>query len=398
MITSEPWGSADGRPVELYTLSCGDGMTVRVSTFGATVQSIVVPDRVGGVRNVALGFPSLDRYVSNLSAPGESGPAYFGAIVGRYANRIADRSFVLDGERFELTGNNGPDDSVTMHGGPGAYSAQVWDAAPFSLGSGSGSGSESRAESGAGAGSGSGFDAALRLTLVDPSGHNGFPGTVRNEVVYSVTADRALRIEYRASTDAPTVVNLTHHTYFNLAGEGSGDVYDQLLAVNAAVFQPVDGMQIPVGFADVAGTPFDFRAMKPIGRDIREVGESEGRQLKVAHGYDHNWVLRGGSGYRLAAVAFDPGSGIVLWAYTDQPGIQVYSGNFLAGELIGTGGEAYRRGAGFALETQHFPDSPHHIGDPAWPSVVLRPGEVLRTRTTYRFGVAERELAERIRF
>ncbi|HKO28701.1 MAG TPA: aldose epimerase family protein, partial [Solirubrobacteraceae bacterium] len=365
MITSEPWGSADGRPVELYTLSAGHGMSVRIATFGGTVQSVLVPDRSGELRNVALGFPCLDGYVSNLAAPGESGPAYFGAIVGRYANRIADRSFVLDGERFELTGNNGPDDSVTMHGGPGAYSAQVWEAAPFSAGSGSGSGSGSGA-------------ASLRLTLVDPSGHNGFPGTVRNEVVYSVTADRALRIEYRASTDRPTVVNLTHHTYFNLAGEGSGDVYDQLLAVNAAVFQPVDSSQIPIGFAGVANTPFDFRAMKPIGRDIR--GVSGDGQFGVTRGYDHNWVLRGGSGYRLAAVAFDPGSGIVLWTYTDQPGIQVYSGNFLAGELIGTGGAAYRRGAGFALETQHFPDSPHHIGDPAWPSVVLRPGEVLRTR------------------
>ena len=379
MTSSEPWGSADGRPVELYTLSAGRGMSVRIATFGGTVVSVVVPDRSGELRNVALGFPSLEDYVTNLASPGESGPAYFGAIVGRYANRIASHSFVLDGERFELPGNNGPDDSVTMHGGPGGYSAQVWEAAPFSVGSGSG-------------------EASLRLTLVDPSGHNGFPGTVRNEVVYSVTADHALRIEYRASTDAPTVLNLTNHTYFNLAGEGSGEVYDQLLAVNAAMFQPVDSSQIPVGFAEVAGTPFDFRTMKPIGRDI---GGSEmpcGDQLAIAHGYDQNWVLRGGSGYRLAAVAFDPRSGIVLWTYTDQPGIQVYTGNFLAGELIGTSGAAYERGDGFALETQHFPDSPHHIGDPAWPSVVLRPGEALRTRTTYRFGVAGPELAERIRF
>ena len=341
------------------------------------MQSLVVPDRFGGLRNVALGLPALDRYVSNLAAPGESGPAYFGAIVGRYANRIAARSFELDGERFELVGNNGPDDSVTAHGGPGGYSAQVWDAAPFSVGSN---------------------DASLRLTLVDPAGHNGFPGTVRTEVVYSVTADHALRIDYRASTDAPTVVNLTNHTYFNLAGEGSGLVYDQRLAVNADVFQSVDSSQIPRGFTAVAGTPFDFRIMKPIGRDIREVDMPGGDQLAIAHGYDHNWVLRGGAGYRLAAVAFDPGSGIVLWAYTDQPGVQVYTGNALAGELIGTGGGAYQRGDGFALETQHFPDSPHHIGDPAWPSVVLRPGQVLRTRTTFRFGVASPELAERIRF
>jgi aldose 1-epimerase len=379
VITSEPWGSADGRPVELYTLSAGRGMSVRVATFGGTVQSLLVPDRVGALRNVALGFGSLDEYVANLDSPGESGPAYFGALVGRYANRIADRSFVLDGERFSLAGNSGPDDSVTAHGGPGGYSAQVWDAAPFSAGSGS-------------------DDASLRLTLIDPSGHNGFPGTVRTEVVYSVTPDHALRIEYHASTDAPTVVNLTHHTYFNLAGEGSGPIYDQLLAVNADVFQVVDGSQIPREFAAVAGTPFDFRAMKPIGRDIRGVEMPRGKQLAVANGYDHNWVLRGGPGYRLAAVAFDPASGIVLWAYTDQPGMQVYTGNSLAGELVGTGGAAYGEGAGFALETQHFPDSPHHIGDPAWPSVVLRPGQVLRTRTTYRFGVAGPEFGSRVRF
>jgi aldose 1-epimerase len=369
VITSEPWGTADGRPVELYTLAGGHGMSVRISTFGGTVQAVSVPDRLGGLRNVALGFPSLDGYAANLGAPGASGPAYFGAIVGRYANRIASHSFVLDGERFELPGNNGPEDSVTMHGGPGAYSAQVWEAAPGSVGSRSG-------------------DASLRLTLVDPSGDNGFPGTVRNEVVYSVTADHALRIEYHATTDAPTVLNLTNHTYFNLAGEGSGDVYDQLLAVNADVFQAVDSSQVPREFAAVAGTPFDFRG----------VGEPGGSQLTVAHGYDHNWVLRGRAGYRLAAVAFAPGSGIVLWTYTDQPGVQVYTGNFLVGELVGTSGRAYRQGDGFALETQHFPDSPNHIGDPAWPSVVLRPGQLFRSRTTYRFGVAGPELAERIRF
>jgi aldose 1-epimerase len=168
--------------------------------------------------------------------------------------------------------------------------------------------------------------------------------------------------------------------------------------VNAEVFQTVDSSQIPVGFAPVAGTPFDFCVMKPIGRDIRCVGEPGGSQLALAHGYDHNWVLRGGAGYRLAAVAFDPGSGIVLWTYTDQPGIQVYTGNFLAGELIGTGGRAYRQGDGFALETQHFPDSPHHIGEPGWPSVVLRPGEVFASRTTFRFGVAGPEFAERVGF
>ncbi len=377
MIHSEPWGAADGRPVELYTLSGAGGMTVRIATFGAAVQSIEVPDRFGETRNVVLGFASLDPYVANQaegsSAP--SGAVYFGAIVGRYANRIAGHAFTLDGRQYELVANAGSPDGLTMHGGPNAYSAQVWEAAPSDGGPG----------------------VALRLSYVDAAGRNGFPGTVENEVVYSLTADNAMRIDYRARTDAPTVVNLTNHTYFNLAGEGSGDVYGHWLALNADVVQPSDASQIPTGFAAVDGTPFDFRAMKPIGRDIRSVDAPGGEQLVIARGYDHNWVLRG-AGYRLAAVAFEAGSGIVLRTYTDQPGVQFYSGNVLAGELVGTGGRAYNKGDGFALDTQHFPDSPHHLDDSRWPSVVLRPGEVLRTRTTYRFGVAGPELAEQIRF
>ena len=373
MISSEQWGEADGRPVELYTLASEGGMTVRIATFGGTVQSLLVPDRSGSSRNVALGFPSLDGYAANLAAPGASGRAYFGAIVGRYANRIAGPGFVLDGQRFELAGNTGPDDSVSMHGGPGGYSAQVWDAAPAVDG------------------------VALRLTLLDPAGRNGFPGTVANEVLYEVTPDNALRIDYRATTDAPTVINLTNHTYFNLAGEGSGSCHDQLMAINARLVQPVDRAQIPVGFASVAGTPFDFRAMKPIGRDIRGADESGGSHLAITGGYDQNWVLAG-RGYRLAAVAFDADSGIALWTYTDQPGVQFYTANFLAGELVGPSGRPYGQGDAFALETQHFADSPNHIGDPHWPSVVLRPGQVLRSRTTFKFTVAGPELAGRVRF
>jgi aldose 1-epimerase len=373
VISSEPWGEVDGRPVELYTLASGRGMTVRIATFGGTVQSLLAPDRSGSSRNVALGFSSLERYVANLAAPGASGRAYFGAIVGRYANRIAGPGFVLDGERFELAGNTGPDNSVSMHGGPGGYSAQVWDAAPAVDGFG------------------------LRLTLLDRAGRNGFPGAVANEVLYEVTPDNALRIDYTATADAPTVVSLTNHTYFNLAGEGSGSCHDQLMAINARVVQTADEMQIPVGFASVAGTPFDFRAMKPIGRDLRGVGEPGGSELGLARGYDDNWVLAG-RGYRLAAVAFDAGSGIALWTYTDQPGLQFYTGNFLAGELVGPSGRPYGQGDAFALETQHFPDSPNHIGDPRWPSVVLRPGQVMRSRTAYKFTVSGPELAGRVRF
>jgi aldose 1-epimerase len=376
-IGREPWGEVDGREVELYTLTGGRGLVVKVATYGGVVQSVLVPDRLGGRRNVVLGFRRLDEYVANFTgADGSaSGATYFGPIVGRYANRIAGHAFTLEGERFELAGNDGPGDANTLHGGPGAYSMQVWRAKTEAVAEG----------------------VALRLRYVDPDGKNGFPGTVSNEVTYAVTADNALRIVYRATTDAPSVVNLTSHSYFNLAGEGSGDVHDQLLAINGGEIAVTGAGVIPVGFASVAGTAFDFRAMKPIGRDIRSAEGWAGEQLAPARGYDHNWVLAGG-GYRLAAVACDPGSGIALWTYTDQPGMQFYTANYLAGDLVGTSGQVYRRRDAFALETQHFPDTPNHIGEAGWPSVVLRPGEVFSSRTTYRFTIAGAELAETIRF
>jgi aldose 1-epimerase len=307
-VTSEPWGALDGEPVELYTLSNDGGVTVSISSYGGSVQSIQVPDRLGRPVNVALGFASLGQYVANVTgADGSpSGATHFGALIGRYANRIAGPSFGLDGRRYELAGNNGPGNSISLHGGPGGgYSGRVWSRVPVA---------------------GGGPGATVRLGYVDPDGTNGFPGTVANEVEYSVTGDNALRIEYRASTDAPTVVSPTSHTYFNLAEEGSGDIYDQLLALNAHVVQPVSEVGIPTGFKSVAGTPFDFRTMKPIGRDLRSAGAPAGDQPPLARGYDHNWVLRG-SGYRLAAIACDPGSGITLWVYTDRPGVQRYTSN-----------------------------------------------------------------------
>lgn len=359
-------------------MTSGAGMSVSISSYGGVVQSIRVPDRSGRAVDVALGFGTVQEYVANFSgASGSpSGATHVGAVVGRYANRIAGRGFVLDGRRVELAGNDGPGASVTLHGGPGGgYSGQVWEAALVEAGAG----------------------AAVQLSYVDPDGLNGFPGTVVNEVVYAVTADNALRIEYRATTDAPTVISLTNHTYFNLAGEGSGAVDDQLVAIRADVVQPVDDVGIPLGFAPVDGTPFDFRVLKPIGRDLRSGDVPLDSQLSGAGGYDHNFVLRG-SGYRLAAVAWDPGSGITLWTYTDQPGLQLYTANYLAGDLVGKGGRAYRQGDAFALETQRFPDGPNHIGEPGWPAVVLRPGEEWRSRTTYKFGLAGDELGERVRF
>ncbi len=292
-----------------------------ISSYGGSVQSIRVPDRLGRSVNVALGFATLGQYVANVSGSdgSASGSTHFGAVVGRYANRIAGRSFVLDGRRYELAGNDGPGNSITLHGGPGGgYSGRVWSPVPVA---------------------GGGPGATVRLRYADPDGANGFPGTVSNEVQYTVTGDNVLRIEYRARTDAATVVSRTSHTYFNLAGEGSGDVYDQLLAVNAHTVQPVSDVGIPTGFESVAGTPFDYR-----------------------------------------------------------PGVQLYTSNYLVGDLVGTSGRAYRQGDAFALETQMHPDAPNHLGEPSWPDPVLRPGRLLVSRTTYRFTVAGAELAERIRF
>jgi aldose 1-epimerase len=382
-ITSQDWGSADGQTVKLFTLKTGHRMTVNITNYGGVIQSIWVPDRRGHVKNVALGFPKLSDYVNDFTqtsdhpwpAAGGSGNTYFGAIIGRYANRIAGAEFSLNGHDYPLgsgppcpsspTPNNGPN---LLHGGPNSYNTQVWDATPET---------------------GPGF-VALKLTYTDPDCKNGFPGTVQNTVIYKLTNDNALRIEYHATTDKPTVINLTNHTYFNLAGEGSGDVYDQLLQLNADKFTPVDANLIPTGeFAPVAGTPFDFRHMKPIGRDIRDASAPMGNQLVLAHGYDHNWILNG-SGMKLAAVAEDPASGRALWTYTTEPGVQVYTGNFLVGDLVGTSGHTYRQGDAFTLETQHYPDTPHHIGDAGWPSVVLNPGQPFNSTTVFKFGTAGR--------
>ena len=353
-ITGQEWGSVDDKPVHLYTLSNGRQMSVEITNYGGIVRSILVPDSAGRVDNVALGFSTLADYVENSTnpAPGGSGPTYFGATIGRYANRIANGKLTLDGRTYNLPKNNAPN---TLHGGPDAFNTKVWDASTEK-----------------------GHDyVGLKLTYTDPDGYNGFPGTVETEVTYKLTRDNELRINYRATTDEPTVINLTNHTYFNLAGEGSGDVYDQVMKINAKAYTPTDDTLIPTGeIAPVEGTPFDFRTMKPIGRDIRD-----DEQLVLAHGYDHNWVLDG-SGMRLVSVAGDPESARVLLTYTDQPGVQFYTGNFLVGDLLGTSGNTYRQGDGFTLETQHFPDSPNQ---PDFPSTVLKPGEEFTSTTIYGF-------------
>ncbi len=367
-ISSQAWGRAHGTAVRLWTLRSGHGMTVRITNYGGVVQAIRVPGRGGRVADVALGFPKLSDYVNDFEhqpwpASGGSGDTYFGAIIGRYANRIANASFTLNGHTYKLPANNGPN---TLHGGINAYNTQVWQA------------SVRRA----------GDSVSLVLSYVDPDGYNGFPGAVSNTVTYTVTSGNALRIHYRATTTKPTVVNFTNHTYFNLAGEGSGTVYGQLLRINANRITPTNANLIPTGqFASVNGSPFDFRRLKPIGRDIRRARAKLGQQLVLAHGYDHNWILNG-HGLRLAAVAEDPGSGRVVRALTTEPGLQVYTGNFLVGDLVGTSGRAYRQGDAFTLETQHYPDTPHHIGQAGWPSVVLNPGHVFNSTTVFQFGVA----------
>jgi aldose 1-epimerase len=369
-ITSQDWGTAHGQTVKLFTLTNSHRMTVRITNYGGVVQSIWVPDRRGHVKDVALGFSKLSDYVNDFEnqpwpASGGSGDTYFGAIIGRYANRIANGEFTLNGHMYHLPQNNGPN---TLHGGPNAYNTKVWDATTSS----------------------NAHSVSLKLTYTDPDGYNGFPGAVTNVVTYTLSQDNALRIDYRATTTAPTVVNFTNHTYFNLAGEGLGSVEHQLLRINASRFTPVNDNLIPTGvFAPVAGTPFDFTHMKPIGRDIRKASAPQGNQLVIAHGYDHNWVLNG-HGMRLAAVAEDPASGRKLWTYTTEPGVQLYTGNFLVGDLVGTSGHTYRQTDAFTLETQHYPDSPHHIGDPNWPSVVLNPGQTFTSATIYKFGTTGR--------
>jgi aldose 1-epimerase len=338
----------DGKDVELYTLTNESCMEARIITYGGIIQSLEVPDRDGRLKNVVLGFDNLNDYVTNNSP-------YFGAIIGRYANRIANGEFTLDGVTYQLAINNPPN---SLHGGPGGFHTKVWDAESFE-----------RRES-----------VGVRLAYTSPDGEEGFPGTLRTEVVYTLTNANALHIQFHATTDEPTIVNLTNHSYFNLAGEGSGTIYDHILKLNADRYTPVDATLIPTGeIAPVAGTPFDFRKPMKIGARIRDNHE----QILIGRGYDHNFVLnQGGNGPVLAARVKDPGSGRVLTIRTTEPGIQFYSGNFLDGTLVGTSGRVYRQSDGFALETQHFPDSPNH---PNFPSTVLRPGQEFDSMTVFKF-------------
>lgn len=338
--------TADGRAVEEYRLRNAAGVEVRFITFGGIITSVRAPDRQGRFANVALGFESLAEY--------EGEHPYFGAITGRYANRIGGGEFSLDGETYQLFNNDGGN---SLHGGEFGFDKRIWAAREV--------------------------DGAVELSYRSPDGEEGFPGNLDVTVRYSLDEDNGLRIDYAAETDAPTIVNLTNHSYFNLQGEGEGTIYDHVLTLNADQFTPTDAGQIPTGeIAPVDGTPFDFRRAKTIGSGQR----SAEAQIVAAKGYDHNFVLnRDGLAegeLGLAARVYEPRSGRVMEVWTTEPGLQFYAGNFLDATLVGASGRLYRQSDGFALETQHFPDSPNK---PGFPSTVLRPGERFESTTVYRF-------------
>ncbi len=362
-IDKQPFGTlSDGTAVDKYTLSNARGMTVSILTYGGIIQSLSVPDAHGRVANVTLGFADLAGYLSPAYV--KANP-YFGAIIGRYGNRIGGAKFTLDGTTYTLDPNN---NGNTLHGGTTGFDKVVWKAEEVP-----------------------GQDTVgLRLSRLSPAGEGcanppasctGFPGNLDVSVLFTLDNANRLRFDYTATTDKPTVVNLTNHSYWNLAGEGSGTIENHLLRINADRFTPVDEGLIPTGeLRPVAGTPFDFRTFHTIGERLRD----NDQQLMFGRGYDHNFVLNapGGDGLNPAAQLVDPSSGRVLTISTKEPGIQFYSGNFLDGTLYGTSGHAYRQGDGLALETQHLPDSPNK---PQFPSTRLDPGQTYDTTTVYAF-------------
>lgn len=344
-VTKQPFGKTpDGTEVDIYTLKSG-AIEARVITYGGIVQSIKVPDKNGKIADVVLGFDSLDGYTGGP----KPNPAFFGAIIGRYANRIGGGQFTLDGQTYHTPLNDGPN---TLHGGPKGFDKAVWKAKEVPHG--------------------------VELTHVSPDGDSGFPGTLTAVVRYTLVG-KDLKIEYSATTDKDTVLNLTNHSYFNLAGQGNGDILQNQVKINATRYTPVNDNLIPTGeLAQVAGTPLDFRKSAVVGARINDGND----QLKKGHGYDHNWVLDSGGKFSEAAEVYEPSSGRVLQVLTDQPGVQFYTGNFLDGTIIGKGGKAYQRREALCLETQHFPDSPNH---PKFPTTELKPGQKYHTVTVFRF-------------
>jgi aldose 1-epimerase len=337
----------DGQETGLYILKNGQGMEVCVTNFGGRVVSIMVPDKADTLRDVVLGFDKVNDYLQI--------PSDFGASIGRFANRIAQGRFTLDGTIYDLPKNNF---GHCLHGGPNGWQYKIYEVEKVT-------------------------DNSITLVRHSPDGDESFPGNVTAKVTYTVTTDNALEIVYEATTDKPTVINMTNHSYFNLSGNPANSILDHVLYVNAQYFTPVGKTLIPTGeMAPVAGTPMDFTIPKVIGKDIDSTGYE---QILFGNGYDHNWLLdTKGDMATVAATLFSPESGIKMDVYTDEPGIQVYSGNFLNGTVTGKRGIIYQQRAAVCLETQHYPDSPNK---PEWPSVVLRPGETYTSHCTYKFSI-----------
>jgi aldose 1-epimerase len=346
-IKKQPFGkTTDGKAVDIYTLVNKNGSEVRITNYGGILQSLKVPDRYGNLGDVLLGYDSVEQYIKNSP--------YFGALIGRYGNRIAKGKFELDGKTYTLATNDGENH---LHGGNVGFDKVLWDVKEIT-------------EDGA---------PGLELSYLSKDGEEGYPGNLKVTVKYLWTDDNELKIEYTATTDKPTVVNLTSHGYFNLTGKG--DILGHELMINADKFTPVVKGLIPTGeMAPVAGTPFDFRTPKPIGKDI----DADNQQIEYGPGYDHNFVLNKGKEgeMTLAADVYDPETGRDMEVWTTEPGLQFYSGNFLDGTITGKGGWVYEKHAAFCLESQHYPDSPN---EPQWPTTTLRPGQVYNTKTVYKF-------------
>ena len=339
----------DGKPIDVFTLDSGRGIEMQAMSYGGIITSLKVPDRSGRMDDIVLGFDSPEGY---LKMPP---PPFFGALIGRYGNRIAKGKFTLDGKTYPLATNNGPNH---LHGGSKGFDKVLWTGETRQTADG----------------------ASVVFTRTSPDGEEGYPGNLQVRVTYTLTDKNELVVDYHATTDKPTPVNLTQHSYFNLAGDGSGDILGHELLLNADRYTPVDDTLIPTGeLASVAGTPFDFRKSTAIGARINQ----DDAQLKNGQGYDHNWVLnRNGSGLQLAVRLSDPKSGRTMEIRTTEPGVQFYSGNHLDGTFTGKGGHVYKRRSGLCLETQHFPDSPNHSN---FPSTILRPGQNYDSKTVFKF-------------
>jgi aldose 1-epimerase len=349
-VTTVPFGTtAGGTPVDLITLRNGKGLEMEVMTYGGIIRTLKTPDRTGAIDDIVMGYDTVAGYEANSP--------YFGSLIGRVGNRIANGLFTLDGKTYTLAKNNGPNH---LHGGLKGWDKVVWKADPFQDRTGAG----------------------VRLEYTSPDGEEGYPGTVTAHVVYTLTPDNTLVVDYHATTDKPTVINLTQHSYFNLGGAKTTDILGHELHINADRYTPVDDGLIPTGeLATVAGTPFDFRTATAIGARIDTAGDV---QLTRGKGYDHNYVLsRAGDGLQLAASVYEPTTGRTLEITTTEPGVQLYTGNFLDGTITGKGGRVYPHRSGFCLETQHFPDSPNK---PSFPPVTLRPGAEYRSKTVFAFG------------